>query len=144
MWDPEQLAEIPVIVDRLQAAGDPLGEWLAIRLRLEARDEVSPLSGAERRELRRRARALRDELGPRLILADDPRLGRPHAIRERGLLVDVSFAAASPDRLAELFARPDAGFVLRLRLRGDASGLLGCLELLLASRSGSTYGTATP
>lgn len=127
VWDPEQLAEIPVLVDRLQATGDPLGEWLAIRVRLDAPGEIASV---ERRALRRRARALREQLGPRLILADNPRLGRPHAIRELGLLVDVSFAEASTERLAELFVRPDAPLLLRLRLRGDAATLGGCVELL--------------
>ncbi len=131
MWDPDELAEIPVIVDRLQASGDPLGEWLAIRVRLEARDEVPAV---ERRALRRRARALREQLGARLILADDPRLGRPHAIRELGLLVDVSLAEAGRERLAELLDRPDAALILRLRLRGDPVALRGCVELLLEPR----------
>jgi hypothetical protein len=127
MWDPEQLAEIPVIADRLQAAGDPLGEWLAIRLRLEG----GPVPRPERRLLRRRARELREELGPRLVLADNPGLGRPHAVRELGLLADLSFTEATPGRLAELCARPDAPFILRLQLRGELDALGGCLELLL-------------
>lgn len=127
MWDPEQLAEIPVIADRLLAAGDPLGEWLAIRMRLDGGRASQP----ERRSLRQRARALREQLGPRLILADDPKLGRPHAIRELGLLADVSFDRATLGRLAELLARPDAPFLLRLQLRGDIDALQGCLELLL-------------
>lgn len=127
MWDPEQLAEIPVIADRLLAAGDPLGEWLAIRMRLDGGRAEPP----ERRLLRQRARALREQLGPRLILADDPKLGRPHAVRELGLLADVSFDRATPERLAELLARPDAPFLLRLHLRGDLDALQGCVELLL-------------
>jgi hypothetical protein len=127
VWDPEQLAEIPVITDRLLAAGDPLGEWLAIRMRLEG----GRAEQAERRLLRQRARALREQLGPRLILADDPKLGRPHAVRELGLLADVSFDRATSGRLAELLARPDAPFLLRLQLRGDVDALQGCMDLLL-------------
>jgi hypothetical protein len=127
VWDPEQLAEIPVIVDRLLAAGDPLGEWLAIRMRLDGGRAQQP----ERRSLRQRARVLREQLGPRLILADDPSLGQPHAVRELGLLVDVSFDRATPGRLAELLARPDASFLLRLQLRGAVEVLRACIELLL-------------
>jgi hypothetical protein len=127
VWDAEQLAEIPVIADRLLAAGDPLGEWLAIRMRLDGGHAEPP----ERRLLRQRARALREQLGSRLILADDPKLGRPHAVRELGLLADVSFDRATPARLAELLARPDAPFLLRLQLRGDIGALQGCIELLL-------------
>jgi hypothetical protein len=127
VWDPEQLAEIPVIVDRLLAAGDPLGEWLAIRMRLDGGRAQQP----ERRSLRQRARVLREQLGPRLILADDPSLGQPHAVRELGLLADVSFDRATPGRLAELLARPDASFLLRLQLRGAVEVLRACIELLL-------------
>lgn len=127
VWDPEQLAEIPVIADRLLAAGDPLGEWLAIRVRLDGGRAEQP----ERRLLRQRARVLREQLGSRLILADDPKLGRPHAVRELGLIADVSFERATPGRLAELLVRPDAPFLLRLQLRGDIDALQGCMELLL-------------
>jgi hypothetical protein len=134
VWDPEQLAEIPVIADRLLAAGDPLGEWLAIRMRLDGGRAQQP----ERRSLRQRARVLREQLGPRLILADDPKLGRPHAVRELGLLADVSFERATPGRLAELLARPDAPFLLRLHLRGDIDALQGCIELLLERELPST------
>jgi hypothetical protein len=138
VWDPEQLAEIPVIADRLLAAGDPLGEWLAIRMRLDSGMADRP----ERRLLRQGARALREQLGPRLILADDPELGRPHAIRELGLLADVMFEQATPTRLAALLARPDAPFLLRLQLRGDLDALRDCLLLLLDhDRTGAARGT---
>lgn len=130
VWDPEQLAAIEVEIDRLQLVGDPLGEWLAIRTRLDA----GPLAPAERALLRRRAVTLREALGPALVLAEDPSLGRPAALRERGLLVDLGFDAATPERLAAVFARPDARFVLRLRLRGDAELLLDCADALLELR----------
>jgi hypothetical protein len=136
VWDPEQLAEIPVIADRLLAAGDPLGEWLAIRMRLDAGMAEQP----ERRLLRQRVRALREQLGPRLTLADDPKLGRPHAIRELGLLADVSFERVTPGRLAELLARPDAPFLLRLELRGEVDALRDCVELLQAREPEPTAG----
>jgi hypothetical protein len=128
VWDPEQLAEISVIADRLLAAGDPLGEWLAIRMRLG----VSMAEQPERKLLRQRARVLRDQLGPRLTLADDPRLGRLHAVRELGLLADVSIEHATESRLAQLLARPDAPFLLRLQLRGDVEALRECVESLQA------------
>jgi hypothetical protein len=127
VWDPDQLAAIEVEIDRLLLAGEPLGEWLAVRMRLDA----GPLGSEERARLRRRAVMLREQLGPALVLADDPALGRPTAVRERGLLVDVGFDAAAPGRLARLLARADARFLLRLRLRGDTEGLLGCADLLL-------------
>lgn len=127
-----------MIADRLLAAGDPLGEWLAIRMQLDGQPPPPP----ERRLLRQRARVLRELLGPRLILADDPRLGRVHAVRELGLLADVSFERATPARLAQVLARPDAPFLLRLALRGEADELLGCVELLLErERSGAARGT---
>jgi hypothetical protein len=128
VWDPEQLAEIPVIADRLLAAGDPLGEWLAIRMRLGTDMAEQP----QRKLLRQRARALRDELGQRLTLADDPRLGRLHAIRELGLLADVSLERATASRLAQLLARADAPFLLRLHLRAELDALRECVELLQA------------
>ncbi|KIG17594.1 hypothetical protein DB30_03075 [Enhygromyxa salina] len=137
MWDVDQLAEIPVIADRLQAQGDPLGEWLAVRVRVDAGGLARP----ERQILRSRARALRGRLGSRLVLADDPALGRPHVVRERGLIADIQLARATPDRLAALLGRPDAPFVLRLQLRGDANRLRACVALLLgddASRLGRT------
>lgn len=127
MWDPDQLAAIEVEIDRLLLAGEPLGEWLAVRTLLDA----GPIAPPERALLRQRAAILREQLGPALVLADDPALGRPAAIRERGLLVDVGFDAATPGRLAALLARPDARFLLRLRLRGDADTLLACTDLLV-------------
>ena len=138
MWDPEQRSEIPVIADRLLAAGDPLGEWLAIRMQLDVGLPQQP----ERRLLRQRARTLRELLGARLILADDPKLGRLHAVRELGLLADVSFERATPSRLAQVLARPDAPFLLRLQLRGDLDALRDCVELLLErGKSGAARGT---
>lgn len=115
-----------MIADRLLEAGDPLGEWLAIRMQLDGGQPKQP----ERRLLRQRARALREVLGPRLILADDPALGRLHAVRELGLLADVSFERATPGRLAQVLARPDAPFLLRLQLRGEVDALRGCVDLL--------------
>jgi hypothetical protein len=138
VWDPEQRSEIPVIADRLLAAGDPLGEWLAIRMQLDGAMPQQP----QRRLLRQRARALREQLAPRLILADDPRLGRVHAVRELGLLADVSFERATPARLSQVLARPDAPFLLRLQLRGEIDALRGCVELLLErGRAGVARGT---
>ena len=138
MWDPEQRSEIPVIADRLLAAGDPLGEWLAIRMQLDGAMPQQP----ERRLLRQRARVLREQLAPRLILADDPCLGRLHAVRELGLLADVSFERATPARLAQVLARPDAPFLLRLQLRGEVDALRDCVELLLErGRVGNARGT---
>ncbi|PRQ05852.1 hypothetical protein ENSA5_01720 [Enhygromyxa salina] len=131
MWDPDQLAEIPVIADRLQAEGDLLGEWLAIRMRLDRGGVARP----ERKTLRRRARALRDRLGPRVILAQDSRLGRPYVVRDHGQIADLSVGQATPERLGLLLDRPDAAFVLRLRLRGEIEALRGCVELLLAPGS---------
>jgi hypothetical protein len=127
VWDPDQLAAIEVEIDRLLLSGEPLGEWLAVRTRLDA----GPLGPEERARLRQRAAILRERLGSALVLADDPALGRPAAVRERGLLVDVGFDAASPGRLASLLARSDARFLLRLRLRGNVSTLLACADLLL-------------
>jgi hypothetical protein len=131
VWDPEQLAAIEVEIDRLLLAGEALGEWLAVRMRLDG----GPLGSEERARLRRRAATLREQLGSVLVLADDPGLGRPTAVRERGLLVDVGFDAATPGRLARLLARPDARFLLRLRLRGNVEDLLGCADLLLDRRA---------
>ncbi|MFV8755356.1 hypothetical protein ACNOYE_32805 [Nannocystaceae bacterium ST9] len=131
MWDPDQLAAIEVEIDRLLLAGDPLGEWLAIRMRLDS----DPIAPEERASLRHRASSLREQLGPALVLADDPALGRPAAIRERGLIVDVGFDAANPGRLAALLARPDARFLLHLRLRGDTDMLLGCADMLTDRRA---------
>jgi hypothetical protein len=134
VWDPDQLAAIEVEIDRLLLAGEPLGEWLAVRTRLDA----APIAQPERALLRGRAAILREQLGPALVLADDPALGRPAAVRERGLLVDVGFDAATPARLAALLARPDARFLLRLRLRGDADTLLDCADQLLDPPAGSS------
>ncbi len=127
MWDPEQIATMIVTIDRLQAEGDPLGEWLALRMQLDG----ARLSPDERRAARRRAAALREQLGSRLILADDPELGRPHVLREHGWIADVAFEPATPARLAALLARIDASMLLRVRLRGELDGLLACLDLLL-------------
>jgi hypothetical protein len=126
MWDPEQLAAIEVEIDRLQLAGEPLGEWLAVRTLL-----AGAIAQPERALLRGRAAILRERLRPMLALADDPALGRPTALRDHGLIVDVRFDAATPARLAAMLARPDARFLLRLRLRGDADTLLACADQLL-------------
>lgn len=129
MWDPEQLEAIAVCIDGLQAAGDPLGEWLAIRERIETGD----LAQAERKILRQRARQLRTSLGSRLVLAQDPALAQPHVVRERGWISELGLDAAAPAVLERILARPDASFVLGLRLRGPAAPLEACLELLRAS-----------
>lgn len=86
VWDPDQRAEIPVLIDRLLAQGDPLGEWFALHLHLDAGE----VARERRKGLRRRLRALREELRGSLALAEDPRFGRPHVIRELGLIADVS------------------------------------------------------
>lgn len=100
--------------------------------------DAPELPDGERQALRKRGRCLREELGPRLVLAEDPRLGGPYAMRVLGLLADVGFDKVTPDRLAALLVRPDAPFLLRLRLRGDAADLRNCVELLLESPSRSS------
>jgi hypothetical protein len=135
MWDEDQLAEMAVIIDRLQASGDPFGEWLAIRGRLELEAGVPK---SDRRTLRARARSLREQLGPRWSLAGAEPSARVEGIRERGFLVDVSLGEASPERLDALLDRPDAAVLLRLRLRGDPAQVWASVEQLLARARASS------
>lgn len=133
MWDADERAEIAVLADRLLARGDPFGEWLALRTRLEAE-----LPASERAPLTRRVRALRAQLGSSLSLSDPRAEGeRLRALRDGGLISDLWVSGATPGRLGELLSRPDAGFLLRLGVGARPRALRGCVELL-ASPSART------
>lgn len=129
MWDPQQLAEIAVLTDELQARGDLLGEWLALRTRMEGSSQAQR-SASETEALVRRSRELRAGLGERLRLSEDPRFASVELLRTRGLISDLSMGEAQPGSLAALLRRPDAAFVMMVRLRGEAASLRACVDLL--------------